>query len=110
MKKYLSLGAAFIAALTLGACSSHSSNTAVNQQVTKDSAAAQQIVTGCLKHGSLSTAHGRKTIITCIAPPGHTVQFEACAQNVLVHNIGVPTPGTEAHITSALSQCVVKDR
>jgi hypothetical protein len=73
-----------------------------NAQVQQDAAQAQKIIDDCLTRGSFVTSTGRRAIVTCIAPPGHAPQFEACAQQQLSSAHLTTKTGREAYLQSVV--------
>lgn len=103
MKRHLIAAAALTASLVT-ACGHGSANkVASNAQVKQDSAVAQQMIQACLTKGSFLTHAGRTAIVDCIAPRGHSAEFEACAQKQLSSAHLTTKAGREGYLQAVVT-------
>ncbi len=100
---------AIMLVISLGACSRAKTVVSANPQAQQDTAAAQKIVQGCLDKGTVLTRSGRTAVLACIAPPGHKVAFEACAQKGVGAD-GFLTKADRVKLEADLATCVQVNR
>ncbi len=98
---------AVVLGLALAACgnSAKSSTGSTNPNIQS----AQTIVQGCVTKGDVLTSTGRKAILDCIAPAGHTAAFIACAQGQLAKAQLLTSAGRTAFL-QALAVCLEQNR
>lgn len=96
--------------MALSSCAAKkATDIATNPQVKQDLAHAEAIVKGCLVKGDVLTKAGRTKIIACIAPPGHTVEFQKCVQTDVAHSHFF-TKKQRATFLQGVATCLEKNR
>lgn len=95
--------------LTGGCAAKKAANIATNPQVKQDLTQAETIVKGCVLKGDVLTKPGRQKILACIAPPGHTVQFQKCVQGDVAH-AHFFTKKQRAMFLQGVAVCLEKNR